>query len=463
MRVLLVRARPTRVENTRLPRSLSSEVGYVMPLGLASIASYLREKGISVGIIDAEAEELSIDQVKRQIAKIGPDIVGITSMTPTVHDDLAVARASHELGIKVVMGGPQINAMPEETMQLKFVHFAIRGEGEYPMFKLIQAIDNNLPFSNVPGIVYRDRDGRVIMSPPYIHDDLDELPLPARDLLPYERYAAIIAKGRLTTLCPGRGCPFKCGFCFKQPSDRKIRFRSPGRVADEIEEVIDRYGMQEINFVSDTFTLKKDFVEGLCEELLNRNTKISWIAPTRIDCVTRELLALMKRAGCRSLRFGIESGSSKILKLMNKESNKEATIRVFRWAKEVGLETFAYFIIGYLHETEKEIKETLAFVKELKPNLLMYNAATPLPKTRLFEQAVEAGLVEEDYWKKFLMDEKYPRIPYLFKDTQKWIDKAYRDFFFSPRFLFKKMLEFRPKNALNYFRATRCIVGLRKE
>jgi anaerobic magnesium-protoporphyrin IX monomethyl ester cyclase len=463
MRVLLVRARPTRVENTRLPRSLSSEVGYVMPLGLASIASYLREKGISVGIIDAEAEELSIDQVKRQIAKIGPDIVGITSMTPTVHDDLAVARASHELGIKVVMGGPQINAMPEETMQLKFVHFAIRGEGEYPMFKLIQAIDNNLPFSNVPGIVYRDRDGRVIMSPPYIHDDLDELPLPARDLLPYERYAAIIAKGRLTTLCPGRGCPFKCGFCFKQPSDRKIRFRSPGRVADEIEEVIDRYGMQEINFVSDTFTLKKDFVEGLCEELLNRNTKISWIAPTRIDCVTRELLALMKRAGCRSLRFGIESGSSKILKLMNKESNKEATIRVFRWAKEVGLETFAYFIIGYLHETEKEIKETLAFVKELKPNLLMYNAATPLPKTRLFEQAVEAGLVEEDYWKKFLMDEKYPRIPYLFKDTQKWIDKAYRDFFFSPRFLFKKMLEFRPKNALNYFRATRGIVGLRKE
>ena len=234
-------------------------------------------------------------------------------------------------------------------------------------------------------------------------------------------------------------------------------------VVDEIQEVKYRYGMQEINFVSDTFTLKKSFVEGLCEELLSRDTRISWIAPTRVDSVTPELLGLMKKAGCRSLRFGIESGSEKILKLMNKDTNKEQTIRVFKWAQEVGLETFTYLIIGYLHETEKEIKETLAFVKELKPDLLMYNAATPLPKTRLVEQAVEAGLVEEDYWKKFLLDENYPRIPYLFKDTQKWIDKAYRDFFFSPQFLLKKLLEFRGKDVKNYLRATRGIVGLRKQ
>ncbi|MBW1742167.1 MAG: radical SAM protein [Deltaproteobacteria bacterium] len=463
MRVLLVRAKPNKVENTRLPKSLSSEVGYVMPLGLASIAAYLRGKGVSVGIIDAEAEELSIDQVKKKIARIGPEIVGITSMTPTFHDDLAIARVSHELGIKVVMGGPQINAMPEETMQFEFVDLAVRGEGEYPMLKIIQAIDNNLPFSDVPGIVYRDGDGRVIMTPPFIHDDLDELPPPARDLLPYERYAAIISRGRLTTLCPGRGCPFRCGFCFKQPSDQKIRFRSPEVVADEMEEVIDRYGIQEINFVSDTFTLKKSFVEGLCEELLSRGIKVSWIAPTRVDSVTPELLGLMKKAGCRSLRFGIESGSEKILRLMNKDTDKKHTVRVFRWAKEAGLETFAYLIIGYLQETEKEIKETLAFVKELKPDLLMYNAATPLPKTRLFQQAVEAGIVEKDYWEKFLLDEDYPRIPYLMKDTQKWIDKAYRDFFFSPRFLFKKMIEFRGKNIKNYFRATRGIVGIRKQ
>lgn len=462
MKVLLVRARPTKIQNTRLPKSLVDEMGYVMPLGLSYIAGYLREKGISVGIIDADAEELSIDEVQKRMARIKPDIVGITSMTSTVHDDLAVARAAKELRLKVVMGGPQVNAMPEETIQLEPVDYGIFGEGEYPMFKLVEALDNNLPLDDVPGIIYKDKDGKLVIKPPYIHEDIDELPLPARDLLPCERYFSIISKGRLATICSGRGCPFKCGFCFKQPSDKKIRHRNPKSIVDEMEEVIHKHGIKVINFVSDTLTLKKSFVEMLCQELIDRKINIPWIAPTRVDCITPELLRLMKRAGCKSLRFGVESGSNKMLKLMNKNISKNKIIEVFKYAREIKIETFAYFIIGYLHETEETIRETLDFVKKLKPDLLMYNIATPLPTTRLFEQTVEAGLVDKDYWKKFLLDESYPRVPYLFEDTQKWINRAYREFFFSPGFIFRKILEVRPDNLLNYLKATRGILGLKR-
>ena len=433
-----------------------------MPLGLAYIAGYLREKGISVSVVDAEAEQLSFVELKKRLAEIKPDVVGITSMTPTVHDDLAIARVAKELGAKVVFGGPQVNAMPEETMQFDCVDFGIQGEGEYPMYKLVTALRNDSSMDDVPGLIYKGKDSKLIMKPPYIHDNLDELPMPARDLFPYQRYGSIISKGRLTTLCAGRGCPFKCGFCFKQPSDEKVRFRSTKLIVDEIEEIKNMYGIGEINFVSDTFTLRKRFIEELCWELIDRKINVSWIAPTRVDYVTPKLLELMKKAGCRSLRFGIESGSTKILKLMGKDIDNVRIFRVFKWAKKLKIETFAYFIVGYLSETKDTMRETLNFVKKLKPDLLMYSVATPLPGTKLFQQAIDAGVIDKDYWKRFLLDKDCERIPYLFDDTEKWISLAYREFFFSPRFLLKKLLEVRPENISHYWRATRGILGLKR-
>jgi len=462
MKVLLIRSKPSNMSNTRLPASLSDEVGCVMPLGLAYIASYLRENRISVSILDAEAENLSLTEIKQKIEQIKPDLVGITSMTPNIHEDLKVAKLAKSCGCYVVMGGPHINAMPVETLGFDFIDFGIRGEGEYPTLKLVQALQGEKDFKEVPGLVYKNAEKEIIMNAPYIHENIDEFPFPARDLLPYEKYFSLISKGRLTTVCAGRGCPFTCGFCFKQPSDKKFRFRSSKSVVDEIEEVINKYRIEEINFVTDTLTVKKDFIEGICNEILNRNIKISWIAPTRVDCITPELVKLMKKAGCRSLRFGVESGSPEILKLMNKNINLEQIFTAFKWAKEAKIETFAYMIVGYLNESEKTMKQTLDFVKKLKPDLLMYNVATPLPCTKLFEQSVEAGLVDSNYWQKFLKDENYPRIPYLFKDTEKWIDKAYREFFFSPSFILKKILEIRPGNILLYLKAFKGIRGLKK-
>ena len=462
MKLLLIRSNPENIKNTRLPDALAHEVGIIMPLGIASIAAYVKEKGYSVGLLDAQAEKLSLEQIKRRIEELKPEIVGVTSMTPTVHDDLAIARLAKEKGCYTVLGGPQINAMPRETMKFDFVDFGILGEGEYPMYRLIQAIEGKIEYSEVPGLIFKDANKDIIYAEPYVHPDLDKIPFPARDLLPVKKYFSLISNGRLTTISPGRGCPFHCGFCFKQPTDKNVRFRNPKKVADEIEEVINEFSISEIDFVSDTLTLKREFIENLCNEILERKINISWIAPTRVDCVDPDLLKLMKRAGCRSLRFGVESGSPQILESMNKSTNIEKVVKAFQWTKQAKIETFAYLIIGYLNETEETVKETLQFVKRLKPDLLMYNVATPLPCTKLFSQAVEAGIIESDYWQKYLMDKNYSRIKYLFEHTDKWISRAYNEFYLSPGNIIRKIIKIRPSNYMNYFKALKGLMGLKK-
>jgi len=460
MKILLINPFYGEIKNSRLPLSLSAEVGAIMPLGLASIAGYLRQKGIDVEILDAQANQILNSQIQKKIKESRADIIGLTSMTPTVHQDLDICVKAKELGKIVVLGGPQINAMPQEMLKIPVIDYGIKGEGEYPFYLLVEALKNKKSVRAIPGLVFRDESGAVIENPPYIHPNLDDLPLPARDLLPFEKYFSLISEGRLATLVPSRGCPFHCGFCFKQPSDTLIRFRSPQLVVDEIEALIAKFQINEINFVSDTFSVKKDFVEGLCSEILKRKIKISWIAPTRIGSVDYDLLKLMKSSGCRSLRFGIESGSEKILQLMNKPINKEETIKVFKWTKDIHLETFAYLIIGYIGETEGTIKETMSFIKKIQPDLIMYNIATPLPKTPLFDQAVKAGLVAPDYWSQFLKDPTTPRINYLFPDAEKWAKIAYREFYFSPKFLFKQATKIRPNNLMNHLRALRGLIKL---
>jgi radical SAM superfamily enzyme YgiQ (UPF0313 family) len=170
----------------------------------------------------------------------------------------------------------------------------------------------------------------------------------------------------------------------------------------------------------------------------------------------------MKLSGCRSLRIGVESGSAAMLQLMGKQVDQEQMVKAFRWIKEAGIGTFAYLIIGYLNETEETIRQTLSLVRKLSPDLLMYNIATPFPGTRLFNQAVQAGLVEPDYWDNFIQDENYPRVPYLCKDAERWASRAYRDFFFSPRVICGKLLELRPNTLVNYLRALKGLIGLKR-
>jgi radical SAM superfamily enzyme YgiQ (UPF0313 family) len=275
---------------------------------------------------------------------------------------------------------------------------------------------------------------------PVIVEDVDSLPFPAYDLLPMHRYNSIIGLYPVSTMISTRGCPYQCRYCFKQPSDRKFRFRSPRNVVDEMEYLVKKYKVKEIMFYDDVMTLNRSNVVGICEEILLRNLKVKWEAPTRIEHIDKELLNLMYKAGCIRLRYGVESGDEKILELMNKKINLKQAKEVFKLTKDTGIEAFAYFMIGYADETETTIRKTIKFALELNPDLVMFTVVTPLPQTPLYDFARKTGLITSDYWREFTLSNiRNQRIPYFFPGAERWVKRAYLKFYLRPAYVLKKL------------------------
>jgi radical SAM superfamily enzyme YgiQ (UPF0313 family) len=224
-----------------------------------------------------------------------------------------------------------------------------------------------------------------------------------------------------------RGCPYKCGFCFKTPSDKKYRVRNVESIVDEIEYLIENFRVKEIMFYDDI--MPKDYARRLSNEILDRNVKIKWQTPQRVNLVNDELLQLMAKAGCHILRFGVEQGDAEMMQFVEKKTNLNLVKKAFSGAKKAGIDTFAYFIIGYIYETAKTMQNTIDLAKELDPRYVMFTKAVPLPSTPLMQQSVKEGLIDEDYWKRYTLGEDLEPIQSLVPDADKWVKKAYQSFY----------------------------------
>jgi len=243
-----------------------------------------------------------------------------------------------------------------------------------------------------------------------------------------------------------RGCPYLCGFCYKTPSDKKYRVRSVEKIVDEMEYLIEKYGLKEVMFYDDLMPQK--YAKELSEEIIKRNVKIKWQTPQRVNLVNPELLELMAKAGCRILRFGVEQGDPEQMAFVEKRIDMEQVKKSFRDAKNAGIDTFAYFIIGYVNEDERTMQATIDLAKELNPKYVMFTKAVPLPNTPLMVQAVEQGLVDPQYWSKFTLGQQVTPIPPLIPDADKWVRKAYRDFYLRPSKLISQLFGVRTMDDL---------------
>ncbi len=451
MKILLIRPHDIGNINTRLPESLNKRQGVLPPLGISYIASTLEKTGHAVEILDVIALNLTTNEVRRHIYEFKPEIVGITTMTSTLFGALESAKIAKEAGAITVLGGPQLSIYPRETLSYPYVDYGINGEGEYVMLDLINTLEKKINPDDIKGLIYK-KNSDIYVNDPVIIEDIDSLPLPAYHLLPMNKYNSIIGLYPVSTMISTRGCPYKCNFCFKQPSDKKFRLRSPKSVVDEMEYLVQKYKVREIMFYDDVMTLSRSHVVGICEEILSRSLKVKWETPTRVEHIDKELLKLMHMAGCIRLRYGVESGDEKILKLMNKKISLKLAKEVFKLTEDAGIETFAYFMIGYAYETEATIQKTINFALEIEPDLVMFTVVTPLPQTPLYDLAKREGLIISDYWREFTLgNRKGQRIPYFFPDAERWVKKAYTRFYLRPEYIFRSLCKIRSRDTFKKY------------
>lgn len=434
MKILLVRHHSIAGINTRLPASLNKAQGIYPPLGIAYIAAVL-EKNHDVKILDSQAENLTVGEVSKRIKHASPDVVGVTAMTPSIHGALEACRLAKEVdeSIVTIMGGVHLSIYPFETVKSPWVDYGLIGEGEYAMVEFLEMLQDERKIKDVKGLVYNNK----INPQREAITNLDALPFPARHLLPMKKYQCVIMKYPMTTLITARGCPFNCHFCFKDAYLNRYRMRSPKNVVEEMEKCVDKYHVKEIAFYDDCFP-NKMHLRGICNEIINRGLDISWETPQRVDLVDFDLLKLMKRAGCIRVRYGIESGNNRILKFMNKGITLDQARHAFKWTKEIGMETFAYFMIGYPTETPATIDDTIKFAKELNPDWAMFTVTMPLPNTPLMHYVIENNLLNENYWL-LNMHGKKERMPHFIFGADKFCEKAYKQYYLRYGYLLKKL------------------------
>lgn len=421
------------------------------PTGLGYIAAVLLEHSFEVKILDANAEQLEHEQIQKVIEGERPTVIGITSTTPTISEALDIARIAKEANreLIVVLGGPHPTALPREVVSDESVDVVVRGEGEATMLELVDKIDKDHEFGRILGITYRD-DNKVIDNPPRPPVvDLDQLPYPARHLLPMGKYSSPqIKRKSFAHILTSRGCPFRCNYCNKNIFGYKFRARSPENVVSEIEYLMSNYGIEEFHILDDVFTLNKGRVERFCEMIIERKLDIAWKCGNGIPVTTadRELFCKMKDAGCYSVSFGIESGNQDILNNIGKKITLEQSMNAVKLSKEAGIFTVGFFMLGNLGENEQTMRQTIEFAKSLNPDSAQFGILVPFPGTEIHRIIEAEGEILTNRWQDYgnLSGQAIFEHGALTKPLmEKMCRKAYREFYLRPSYIFNKLMGIR--------------------
>ena len=420
-------------------------------LGLGYLAAVLEKNNYRVDVIDCQVLKLSPEEFRTEISKRQPDIVGVTSSTLTYQSGLKLIKIAKEAcpNCITIAGGSHVTFWDDKALQeCPELDIVVRREGENTMLELVQRIEAEESYDDVLGTTCR-KDGKIIRNPdrPYI-EDLDSLPFPARHLWPMEKFREL---EDVLYLATSRGCVYWCEFCTTvRMHGRKYRMRSAKNVVDELEFLNKTYGISKFTFCDDAFTVDQPRTEELCREILNRGLKIQWNCGTRVDMITKELLAKMKEAGCITVWFGVESGTQQVLDAMKKGITPELTIKVLGWVRELGLKPVPNVILGFPGETKKSAWKTIKFVEKIAPDDVgFYNVATPFPGTPMYDMVKEKGWLRVTDFD--LYDTTHPifETPWLsMKDLGKLREGAFHHYYLRTKFLFDKKRKFKVSTAL---------------
>lgn len=389
---------------------LNKAAGRYFPLGLGYIASFLRKYGsYSVQIYEPEAQSLSYADLEKIIRDNRPDIVGLTCSTPNFFRAVRLALAvKNNSDAKVIIGGVHASALPEFIAENypELIDCVVVGEGEITMLELVRAYENNESIEGIKGIVHRSGNKTIRTETRPFINELDSIPFPARDLIPQKLFIPNLHNARhksCLTLLTSRGCPFNCSFCASRiVSGKKYRTHSAEYVLEEIQMLKTDFNARQLLITDDTFTIDHERLEKICRGMIDKKIGLEWFCFSQVSSVNREMLSLMKKAGCYNIGFGIESGDEDILRKMGKPIKPEKALEAVRFANEIGMKTQAFYIFGTPGETKQQMVETIQFAKKVGATLAFFNMLVPYPGTKDFHHFfsnIPLGKIE---WEKFV-------------------------------------------------------------
>ncbi len=446
-------------------------IGLLPPLGVGYLSSFLEKNGpYSCNFVDAIAEQLDEETTVKRIVELNPQIVGISSFTtfiPNSAYSLVKKLRQHLKNVPIIMGGPHTTSFGDSVLlDCPEIDFVIPGDAELTLFELLENLRQDKSPYNIKGIIYKNQNNEIIATPPaQIVNNLDILPFPARHIYNenlYEPLPSLSPKRPAMPMITARGCPWaRCKFCYQGGKYASpFRRRSPENVVNEIKELISNYKVKNIIFWDDNFCIFPEWIEKFCSLIKSEKINIVWSVLSRVNTVTKEMLQQMADAGCYSIQFGIESGNPEILKLIRKGHTLEQCRNAVKWAKEVGMETRAFFVLGFPTETPEMSDETIKFACELNIDYVVFFSYYIAPGTPLAEIALREGQCYEFVGQVFpsYLPNTYPD----FKTLANKVQSAYRRYYLRPRYFARTILRTvrRPHHALNQLKAFRYWLGL---
>jgi len=371
---------------------MSEHARLTLPLGLAYIGGALLDAGHRVTGIDFNVSGLDLDRVSRVVQRQKPSLVGISALTETYPNALAIAERVKlvDPSVTVVLGGAHPTILPEDVLEQAAVDYVVVGSGEASMVELAAYLERGegSPMT-IAGLGHRLEDGTVLVNQRRKLPHPDSLPRPARDLFPIQLY-----RGKFNVLTATGSCPYRCPFCSAAAIwEGRRSTRSPESIVEEIEALIRDYDADYIFFTDDVLTLEKKWVFRLLESLEGLSRPITWGCATRVDLVDEQLLLAMSSAGCRAIQFGVESGSQDILDSV-KGVNKMQVLTAVAASVGAGIDTLCSFMAPFPEDTVETIRETGAFMRTLHDagSKISLSYTAPFPGTTFFEHAEELGL-----------------------------------------------------------------------
>jgi radical SAM superfamily enzyme YgiQ (UPF0313 family) len=411
--------------------------GVELPISLAYLSAYIEQKGIENDILDLRIEKYPEQALRIKINEKRPLAVGITSSTAGIKNAAWIARYIKDTDRQIItiIGGWHASALPEEILG-KYPQFdyIIHGEGEEAFANLVACLEAGGSPEGLKGFALRVNGGVQVNPREELISNLDDIPFPARHKLPVLRYQPQPGTRNYLTLpstgiLVGRGCPYRCLFCYKGVWGKSVRFRSPENVLEEIEMCIDRFGIRDFRFYDDTITIPSWDLKRFCEEIIDRKFNISWNCWSRVNDVDEDKLRLMKEAGCYHIKFGIEFGTEKALRLARKGATLEQARRAVALCKKMDIECKGSFVFGIPGEILEDCHDTLNFALEVSPHFATFYAFDPIPGSPFYQQ-IKEGKIDPD------------RDIIKREITLDLANDAYRAFYFRPTFIFQRFKSF---------------------